>query len=228
MNRVRWFRANLPHSLRSMAAKISSSPLKVDGDMGFRIEKTRNDAIEAMYHQRFTWTERTVDPFGREFAFERTEYRSVRFVLSRNYPELEVIDAPRGLNSFFSRLAEITDFQAAIEPLSVDVLDWAAAIRKSRAPQFRVAGITVSDLNVEDGIVGRLTIVSREKDVQAALSRLLARRAYSLQKLQIVFRDVYAAGSLVLAADGSVRSDNELDLDVLKEIRHALPKPGRG
>jgi len=228
VNRVRWFRAHLPHSLRSMATKISSAPLKLDGDMGFRIERTRNDAIEAMYHERFTWTERNVDPFGREFAFERTEYKSVRFVLSRNYPELELIDAPRGLTSFFSRLAEITDFQAAIEPLSVDVLDWAAAIRKSRATEFRVAGITVSNLNVEEGVIGRLTIMSREKDVQAALSRLLARRAYSLQKLQIVFRDEYAAGSLVLAADGTVRSDKELDLDVLKEIRDALPKPGRG
>ena len=224
MNRVRWFRAHLPNSLRSMATKISSAPLKIDSDMGFRVERTRNDAIEAVYHQRFTWTERNVDPFGRESAFERTEYKSVRFVLSKNYPELEVIDAPRGLTSFFSRLAEITDFQAAIEPLKVDVLNWAAAIRKSGAPTFRVAGITVSDLNVEDGVVGRLTIVSREKDVQAALSRLLARRAYSLQKLQIIFRDDHAAGSLVLAADGSVRSDRELDLDVLKELRDALPK----
>ena len=227
MNRVRWFRADLSHSLRSIAAKISSSPLKLDGDMGFRIERARNDAIEAMYHERFTRTERNVDPFGREFAFERTEYKSVRFVLSKNYPELELIDAPRGLTSFFSRLAEITDFQAAIEPLSVDILDWAAAIRKSRATEFRVAGITVSNLNVEEGVIGRLTVMSREKDVQAALSRLLARRTYSLQKLQIEFRDEYAAGSLVLAADGSVRSDKELDLDVLKEIRDALPKPRR-
>jgi hypothetical protein len=64
-------------------------------------------------------------------------------------------------------------------------------------------------------------------DVQAALSKLLARRAYSLLKLQIVFRKEYAAGCVVLATDGGVRSDNELDLDVLKEIRHALPKPGR-
>jgi hypothetical protein len=196
--------------------------------MGFRIEKARNDAIEAIYHERFTWTERNVDPFGREFAFERTEYKSVRFVLSRKYPELELIDAPRGLTSFFSRLAEMTDFEAAVEPLNVDILDWAAAIRQSRATEFRVAGITVSNLNVEEGIIGRLTVMSREKDVQAALSKLLARRAYSLQKLQIEFRDGYASGSLVLAADGSVRSDKELDLDVLKEIRDALPKPGRG
>ena len=59
-----------------MATKISSAPLKIDSDMGFRIERARNDAIEAVYHQRFTWTERNVDPFGRESAFERTEYKA--------------------------------------------------------------------------------------------------------------------------------------------------------
>jgi len=211
-----------------MATKILSAPLELDGHMGFRIERTRNDALEAMYHERFTWTEHNVDPFGREFAFERVEYKSLRFILARNYPELELIDAPRGLTSFFSRLAEMTDFQAAIEPLSVGVLDWAAAIQKSRAATFRVAGITVSNLNVEEGVTGRLTVASREKDVQSALSRLLARRTYSVQKLQIILGTGSRADSVVLAADGSVRSDKELDLDVLKEIRDALPKPKSG
>lgn len=76
MNRVRWFRANLPHSLRSMATKLSSAPLELDGHMGFRIEKIRNDALEATYHERFTWIECTVDPFGRESAFERTNTKA--------------------------------------------------------------------------------------------------------------------------------------------------------
>jgi hypothetical protein len=208
-----------------MATKLSSAPLELDGQMGFRLERVRNDALEATYHERFTWTERNVDPFGREFAFERTEYKSLRFILSKNYPELELIDAPRGLTSFFSRLAEMTDFGAAIEPVSVNVSDWAVAIRKSRTMEFRVAGITVSNLNVDEGVTGRLTVASREKDVQGALSRLLARRTYSVQKLQIVLRARSKSGSLVLAADGSVRSDKELDPDVLKEIRDALPKP---
>jgi hypothetical protein len=208
-----------------MATKISSAPLELDGHMGFRLEKTRNDSLEAVYHERFTWTERNVDPFGREFAFERVEYKSLRFILAKKYPELELVDAPRGLTSFFSRLAEMTDFGAAIEPLSVNVLDWAASIQKSRSGKFRVAGITVSNLNVDEGVTGQLTVASREKDVQAALSRLLARRTYSVQKLQIVLGSGSKAHTLALTADGGVRSDKELDLDVLQGIRDALPNP---
>jgi len=225
VNRIRWFRASLPNSLRSMATKISSAPLELDGNMGFRVEKSRNDALEAVYYERFTWTEHSVDPFGRESAFERTEYKSLRFVLSRNYPELELIDAPRGLASFFSRLAEMTDFGAVIEPVSVNVREWASTIRGLRTDKFRVSAITVSDLNVDEGVSGRLTVASREKDVQAALSRLLARRTYSVQKLQIVIDDGSKADSLVLSADGSIKSDMELDPDLVREIRKALPSP---
>lgn len=224
MNRVRWFRAHLSHNMRALATKIANAPLEMDGLMGFRIDRVRNDTLEATYHERFSWTERSVDPFGREFAFERSEYKSLRFIISKNYPELELIDAPRGLTSFFSRLAEMTDFETTIEPLSVKVLDWAAAIQKLRAAEFRVAGITASDLSVEEGVIGRLTVASRERDVEGALTRLLAKRTYTVQKLQVVLGNRFNPDSLVLSADGSIRSDNELDIDVVKEVRAALPK----
>ena len=224
MNRVRWFCAKLPQSIRAFASKIGSSPLELDGDMGFRIERVRNDSLEATYYERFSWTENIVDPFGRESSFERSGYKSVHFVLSKKYPEIELIDAPRGLTSFFSRIAEMTDLEMTVEPVSVDVLSWAAAVRSSCTMAFRVAGITVSNLNVDEGVTGRLTVASREKDVQAPMARLLARRMYSVQKVQMVFRADSLSSSLFLVSDGSVRSENDLDPDVLSVIRDTLPE----
>lgn len=223
MNRVRWFHVSLPQSLRAIAATLSSSPLQVDGEMGFRIERVRSDSVEATYYERFTWTERLTDPFGRESSFERSGYKSVHFILAKKYPELELIDAPRGLTSFFSRLAEMTDFEVTVEPITVDVLSWATAFRRACATTCRVAAITVSNLNVEDGVTGRLTIASREKDVQAAMARLLVRRTYSVQKIEILFRAPSPSGSLVLAADGTVRTDSGFDPDILKVVRETLP-----
>jgi hypothetical protein len=112
------------------------SPLELDGDMGFKVEKVRNETVDASYYERFSWTESGVDPFGREFSFERVGYKVIHFTLSRNYPELEVVDAPRGLSSLFSRIAELTDFEATIEPLRVDVLRWATALQSSYAGSF--------------------------------------------------------------------------------------------
>ncbi len=223
MNRVRWFRASLPMSLRSMAAKISSSPLELDGDMGFKVEKVRSETVDASYYERFSWIESGVDPFGREFSFERVGYKVVRFTLSKNYPELEVIDAPRGLSSLFSRIAELTDFEATIQPLKIDVLRWASALQDSYSGSFRVASMSVSDLGVEEGITGSLTVSSRDHDVQAAAGRLLSRRTYSVQKVQIVMRSRASDASLTLISDGSVKSNADIDSDILAAVRRAMP-----
>ncbi len=223
MNRVRWFRASLPISLRSMAAKINSSPLELDGDMGFKVEKIRLDSVVANYYERFSWTESGVDPFGREFSFERVNYKTIRFTLSKNYPELEVVDAPRGLSSLFSRIAELTDFEATIEPLRIDVLHWAESLRASSTDLFRVASMSVSELGVEEGITGSLTLSSRNQDVKAAAGRLLSRRTYSVQKLQVVLGSGISAASMTLASDGSVRSSIDISPDILIAVRQAIP-----
>lgn len=223
MNRVRWFRASLPMSLRSIAAKISSSPLELDGDMGFKVEKVRSETVDASYYERFSWTESGVDPFGREFSFERVGYKVVRFTLSKNYPELEVIDAPRGLSSFFSRIAELTDFEATIEPLRIDVLNWASALRNSYTSSFRVASMSVSDLGVEEGITGSLTVSSRDQDVKGAVGRLLSRRTYSVQRVQVVMRSRASDASLTLISDGSVKSSADIDPDILIAVRGSMP-----
>jgi hypothetical protein len=60
--------------------------------MGFRVERVRNDVLDATYFERQTWTERAVDPFGRESVFERTGYKSLRFTISKTYPELELMN----------------------------------------------------------------------------------------------------------------------------------------
>lgn len=222
MNRVLWFEANLPGDLRSVAAGLGRMPLVDGGPMGFKLERVRKEKLEATYHERFDWIERTIDPFGREFAVERTTYKSVRFSMSRQYPQLEVIDPPRGLSSFFSRVAELTSFEATVVPLKVDVLLWARTLRKETGLRFRISAITVSDVNVEDSISGQLTILSSQKDVEAALATLLSRRSHSVRKVQLAFGSDQNQSSLVISSDGSVRSLKEIDLDVLDSLRETL------
>ena len=218
MNRVRWFEARLSGGIGSFARKLQDLPLEIDSHMGFRIERLRRESVEATYFERFSWIDRTIDPFGRETSVERTDYKSLRFYIGKQFPELELTDPPRGLSSFFSRVAEITDFEAVIKPLSVNVIAWSEALRRDAGLQFKVLGISVSDLNVEDGITGRLSVISRSKDVQGALVRLLSRRTYSVQKIQLSLQD----SSLVIAADGSVRSDQDIDLEILAALKETL------
>lgn len=223
MNRVRWFRAQLPLSLRLMADKIGSAPLEIGGDMGFKIARVRHDAIQASYYERFAWTESGIDPFGREFSYERESYKTIRFVLSKTYPGLEIIDAPRGLSSLFSRFAELTNFEFTVQPVRVDVLQWAEALRTSYNGMFRVASMSVTDLGVEESITGTLSVSSRSEDVRAAAARLLARRDYTTQKVQVALSSKVSTALLTLTSDGGVRSSLELDSEIVDAVRQAFP-----
>jgi len=222
MNRVQWFRAALPAGLRSLASTLEAVPLVVDGPMGFRVERIRRESVEATYYERYSWIEQTVDPFGRESGVERSGYKSVRFSISREFPELELVDPPRGLKSFFSQIAEATNFHAAISPLAVDVVAWSRAFRKVAASSFRISGMTVSDLNVEDNVTGQLSVVSGQRDVEDALARLLSRRSYSVKKMQLSFTQASVTGPVIISSDGSVRSEKELDLDLIEALRQTI------
>jgi hypothetical protein len=223
MNRAKWFQARLPISLRSMADKIASAPLELDGDMGFKVTRVRQDSVQANYYERFAWTESGTDPFGREFSYDRESYKVVRFSFSNNYPELEIIDAPRGLSSLFSRFAELTDFGLAIQPIRVNVVEWAEALNTYYEGVFRVASVSVTDLGVEEGVTGTLTVSSRNQDVEAAVARLLSRRQYSVQKLQVALKAPAPIALLTLTSDGGVRSSLELAPDLLDAVRRAFP-----
>lgn len=223
MNRVRWFEAVLPTGLRSFAGKLEAMPITRDGHMGFRLERVRKERIEAVYYERFSWTDQRVDPFGVESAIERIDYKTVRFSVSKEYPQLEFVDPPRGLSSFFSRIAEVTDFATTVTPLAVDVPSWTTALRESAGLKFTVSGITVSNLNVEDNVTGRLTVASNHKDVGEALARLLSRRTYSVQKMQLSMQGERTHGSVVISSDGSVRSQRGLGIDILESLRQTIP-----
>lgn len=223
MNRVRWFEAVLPMGLRSFAGKLEGFPLTRDGHLGFRLERARKEVLEATYYERFSWTDQVVDPFGGESAIERVGYKTVRFSISKDYPHLELVDPPRGLSSFFSRIAEITNFSTTITPLTIDIAAWTRALRESAGLQFTISGITVSNLNVEENVTGRLTVASSQRDVEEALARLLSRRMYSVQKMQLSIRGHRTQGPLVISSDGTVRSERELNIDVLDALRDTIP-----
>jgi hypothetical protein len=70
---------------------------------------------------------------------------------------------------------------------------------------------------------GSLTVSSRDQDVKAAAGRLLSRRTYSVQKVQVAMRSRVSDVSLTLISDGSVKSSADIDPDVLIAVRQAMP-----
>lgn len=184
MTRYRWYQAEWPTTIRTLAKRIKAKAFNDNASEGFVIDRVRDDFLEARYVERLVYTDHVLDPFGRELTFERVEFRQVSFRVSAGWPGLELVDAPRSSQSLVSQLSEATDFTVAIVPLSVDVLKWAHALQEEMGITALVDSIQLGALQLGDGITAK-AVLKGENDVRAACSRLTEGRKYSLEKVQL-------------------------------------------
>ena len=128
MIRARWLTAESKISLRALAGRMRAHAFTDDSQHGFLLDRTREDRVEGRYVEKLSYQETVPDPFGHELTFDRVTYRQVQFVMYREYPQLELRDAPRGTLAFLSKLGELTDFSLSSAPFTVDLMEWITAI----------------------------------------------------------------------------------------------------
>lgn len=126
------------------------------------------------------------DPLGNEYVFERVDYRQTEFSVSNGYPHLELVNAPRGIQGFTSRLTEIGDFALSISGIETDVLSWAEKLNKVFPDQFMVDLAQASGLIIEDNVTARV-IINGTVDVRGALDRFTSKSRSGVDRLQICF-----------------------------------------
>src|SRR5215469_13253307 len=124
MTRVRWFTAEWPVSMRTLAAKMKSEPFREDRLQGFIVDRVREDSVEGRFIEKISYKETIKSPFGEEEVFDRVIYTQLEFNLSNKFPHLELWDAPRSTQAYISKLLEFSNFGVSIESLSVDLIEW--------------------------------------------------------------------------------------------------------
>ena len=95
MKRVKWFNADWPLSLRTIATRMRASSFTPESNDGFFVERSRDNMIEGRYIEKMSYQEVLDDPFGNKLTFDRLVYRQVMFVLFNDFPRFEMRDAPR-------------------------------------------------------------------------------------------------------------------------------------
>ena len=86
MNRIRWLDAQWPCSLRAIGAKLNDMPFTEESMDGFVVERIRDNFIEGIYVEKYSYQEIIADPFGKEDVIDRTGYRSTQFALFAAFP----------------------------------------------------------------------------------------------------------------------------------------------
>jgi hypothetical protein len=225
MTRVRWFRADWPVNVRHLATRMRQYAFTEASPDGFLLDRARDDRIEGRYIEKFSYNESIVDPFGRELSFERISYRQVEFTLFRDFPQIEIRDAPRGLQSFTSRLLELTDFRVATSPLSVDVLKWIDGIARIVDSDITVDTMQLSGIGFTPAVTGSLLLKSR-RDIRASLREIVGSKTHTIDKVRATWSENGTPVAIQINNNGSAKIDFG-GADHFTLLRDSLPRPDR-
>lgn len=222
MKRYKYLCAEWPISISTLAERLRANPFSDDTGDGFTLERVRNSVIEGRHFEKVVVSESVSDPFGKESTYELVTYRDTSFRLSRSYPQIELRNPPRSIRGFVNRIAELMQFNVAVESLSVDPLQWADGIKASGQVAGYVQTIDISGVAVETEVSARFCLVGK-RDVLSAASKLVAKRAHTVDRLSMRIVSPLGEHSVILSATGSIRAEDSVPEDVLTLVRDSLP-----
>ena len=221
MKRVRWLRAQWPVSMRTLAAKMKMQLFTPESFDGFVIERVRENSIEAQYIEKVSYQEIITDPFGKEDVIDRVTYRHIEFTLFSEFPNIELRDAHRSTREFLNRLLELCSFSVAIEPVTLDLLDWVEAFQKNISQQIMIDSLQVLGLELEAGVSAKI-LLKGDKDVREALQHLSAKRKFVLEKVQVKIPEGQNIIPIQMSNSGAAKIPKEHLNDFLHVLRASL------
>lgn len=221
MKRYRWLRAKWPISMRMLAKRLKSKAFEGEETEGFVLDRVRDDYVEARFVEKVEYDDTVTDPFGAESSFHRIEYRKCEFKATLDGPGLELVDAPRGVQTMVSRLAEATEFSLAISPLSVNVLVWARNVQRQLGAVGVVDSLQVGAVELASGVQAK-AVIKGSSDVLAAANKLVEGKKHVIEKVQLRFAAPMRA-TVLLTSGAVARFDQEPSDELLFAVRSSLP-----
>lgn len=182
--RIRWFAAQWPLPIRTIAQRMKDNNFTNHKNDGFMIDRVRDKSVEGRYIEKFAFQEMIVDPFGKEFFFDRVSYQTVEFVLFDDFPNIEIINSPRSTNSYSSKLLEICDFDLAINGIETDLIKWVENFQNATNEKINLDCIQINDLEIDFGIKAKI-LVKGDKDVSDAVVKFTKGKRYKVEKVQL-------------------------------------------
>ena len=221
MKRLRWLEVEMPFSIRTFGNKLKKLAYTNDLSEGFIVDRIRDTYLEARFVEKIPIHEMGHDPLGNEYVFEHVDYRQTEFRVTQDYPHLELTNAPRGIQSFTSRLTEIGDFTLSVSAIETDVLRWAEKLNRTFPEQFTVDAAQASGLIIEDNVTARV-ILNGTVDVRRALDRFTGKSRSGVDRLQIRFSRGQEIARAILFSDGAARVINDPTQELIPMLRKAL------
>lgn len=225
MTRYRWLKAEWPMSARPLAKRIRQQEFTESRASGFILDRVRDDSLEARFVERYEYTETVLDPYGKELTFDRLEFRQTAFRATPGWPGLELLDAPRSVQSLVSGLLDACNFELSVSPIEVDVLAWADDFQRALGTEAVVDSLQIAALMVAEGVKAKV-LLQGERDVRAAYKELVQGRRHVLEKLQLRVTTGGARTTVVFTGGAGARLDGvDVPVEMVQHVRASLPQP---
>lgn len=190
--RLQWFSVDpmREKAMEALHARFLAENYSEERGYGVVLQEARRTRLRGAYVEKAMIKEFVVDPFGTKSVFEIPRYMSVGFLLTREYPGLEIANAPRSLGRFLSFLGDCTENRVAIEPIGFGLVAIQAALKR-HADNVVVQAVSLRDI-VLSGTASADAEISGTDDVSGFVSQLTGYRRYD-----------YFGASLSIESNGS-------------------------
>lgn len=220
MNRRRWLRVQWPFDMRTLAERLRSLPFTATAQSGFIIDRFRPESLEARFVERQEISQVVESPLGEIVTYERTEFREIGFVSQYEASSLEIIDPPRSITVFLSRLSEACEFKVAIGAISVDVVDWCERVSFMLGQKSEIVMCQLRDVRLTERITAS-AVLKGNSDVREATQLLVNGAPYINEKIKIKFNEPPLC-SLILTRQGAAALDKIATDSMLEALRNSL------
>jgi hypothetical protein len=219
--RCRWFTAPVDrNSLRTIGESMLAREYSRRRAAGFRMETTRRDYLEGSFLERIEWDDELDDAAGGHINVHRVELRRLRFRLSTDRPELEVLDPPRSARPFLTALKECAGGGLVVEEPRVRPSAWLSALEPT-VIRPSVVSLTTDALVLSAGVAAFVR-VEGSGEVRHELRRFLPKHEVDANRLQVAWRSSAGANRCELFSTGRAVVEEGPPEEIVPLLREAL------
>ncbi|TGM74405.1 hypothetical protein EHR01_10620 [Leptospira mtsangambouensis] len=220
MVRIKWYQANWPYTMEVLKNKISKDKFSTGSNSGFLIDKYRKNLIEGRYIEKIEIKRITESPIGEISEFTEIYFQIVHFILSDEYPQLEIHNSPRSLNQFLNKLQFFSDFKISVEPIEINLYKWTLQFEKNNLAKISINSIQISNFDSENQIHIKTT-VNGNYDLKNRLKEY-QRNKYSIDKIHSIIEIENFKISLNLQRNGSAQIIFNDKPELIQVFRNSL------
>lgn len=215
----RWINFSVELELSELIQSIGKRSFSEEQNFGFEVFSVENSFIEASYTEKVTRIEKFALPDGTEIENEQISIINFDFVvvqLQENKYLIEVVAAPRSINSFIDNLERTLSTPVFISVLQLKIDKLLHYLNEyDTISNVKINNISVGNLKIDENNFADIQIKSR-KNILEALNNKFPNQDYLFKKAKVSFFYQHQNVSLVVTNKGA--------FDIVGEAREPLLK----